>query len=292
MPQRVAEHVRQHTDAPLPAALLGVHVRQEVARPPAEVREEQELGERQQEQRQVRAQPQPVPAVRPPGQRGQERDADGPREHGQGADPRSGPRPPMPCERERAEREQQEEALGVRQREHEGEREDREVEDGSPRHRLVVAAERDAVEDAERPAEERGREQAAPELHRSREDRERPPRERVEREEGGRVAVADGRVVAVVGDPPVPDGVPLPERAEERVPGDPRLARHAARPRRRGDQRVDGDPAGREHRQRIAVRREPSRAGGLGRPDGHRRRLDGRPGHSGHPRQRQNRRTP
>ena len=68
--------------------------------------------------------------------------------------------------------------------------------------------------------------------------------------------MADRRVVAVVGDPAVPDGVPLPERAEERVPRDARLARDAARPRRGRDQ---------ERRPRPGSRRTPSAGSGTWR---------------------------
>ena len=292
VPEGVAEHVRQHADAALPPALLGMDVREHVPCAPAQIHEEEHLGQRQEQEGQIGPQAQAMPAVRSPGQRREERDPHRAREHRQRAGSRAGPLPAVPRQRKCGEGEQQEEALGVRQREDERQREDREVQHRAPRDRLVVPAERHPVEEAEGAPEERRREQAAPELHRAREDRERLPDERVEREERRRVPVPDRRVVAVVGDPAVPDDVPLPERAEERVPRDARLARDAARPRRGRDQEVDRDPARGEDRQRVAVRREPALAGGLRAPDRKRRRLDGRVRHSGHPRQRQNRCTP
>ncbi len=220
VPEPLRHHHRQHRHASAPAALLGVEVGERITGAPVQVAEEPELGGGQEQQRHVRAQVEAALPVAPPDQRREQRDAHRPCQHRCRAGQRRPPPAPVPGKRERGQRAGQEQRLGVGEGEHEREREDRQVQHRAPRHALVVALLGHAVEQAQRQAEQRRGEQGAPQRDRPRQPGQRRPQDRVQREEGGGVAVADRGVVAVLGDPPVPGRVPVAQRPEQRVPAE------------------------------------------------------------------------
>ena len=165
--------------------------------------------------------------------------------------------PSLPLEQqERRHRQHQEQALRVDRREDERERRDRQVQDRPPRDLQPEQVERQPVQHAQRQREEQGREDRAEPAEVDERERlvSHLQDDRVEREEGRRVAVHERRLVAVQRDLPVPDAVPRAEVAEERPGGWPRAVA-AGDPGLHREQERRHDPRQREHHQGVSVGR-------------------------------------
>ena len=176
----------------------------------------QHLGRRQQRDRQ-HAPPAPL-ALAPghPDERRRERQAHRARQHAERAEHRGPEEAPALGEQERARREHEEEALRVDGREHERERRDREEEHRAARDRAPEALVRELVEQAHADRHQRRRDRGSEpdQVDERRERAQAAQQHRIERQEGGVVAVADRGVVAVDGDRAVPDPVPGAEVAQ------------------------------------------------------------------------------